>query len=96
MLHKNPMVYHPDQVTVTVITTLITAAFVGILLYSAFEKVKNKREIYFPRFRTHLKGRTPSPPPPGLMSWISHIDDVNENETLRCVGNYPFSSDFLE
>lgn len=83
------MVYNPDIETYTVITTLLTNVIGGIILYYLFEKLRNIREIFYPKKRTD-RDCTPELPSEGFGNWISFIENINDSDTLSYIGKSYF------
>lgn len=83
------MSYSPDVQTSAVITTVITTAIIGIILYYFFEKYRHIREIFMPRLRTN-KDLTPSEPNQGFGGWIISISKINDMDTLNYIGESLF------
>jgi hypothetical protein len=79
------MVYHPDDQTSTVISTLILNGVVSFIIYCFFEVVRGKKEIFAPRLRTKPE-RTPNFPNTTPFSWITAVNSISDEATLQMIG----------
>jgi hypothetical protein len=79
------MGYSPDEQTASVISTAILNGVVAFIVYALFERCRDQKEIYAPRLR-EKPHRTPKSPTLSLFSWISDINSVSDDETLKMVG----------